>query len=305
MVSSSEPVSLDGQQIYRALSDADATAATAFLSGGLEPIAARHRYQADIAQAASRLEAATAIAGHSAAARGLAALSAALPVYAGEVETARADNRLGLPLGAAYLREAASLGSSQPGSLPLQSLPPSRIPLPRRIRIRPPTPVHRHQLQGRPVRRDPRTRQGNSRTRVPATNFRVRHSVAGRWWELSAPAKRTASANSITRRNMTSGSSSTIQPWIEEGCSALLTSQHYRVSGIRARQVKYSSKELRMGLRLDSPGETIPMGQCPAAPALRQFPRLMRRISNSPYPGKTAKHGCIEIRSPKIVTASS
>jgi hypothetical protein len=109
VVSTSEPVSLDGQQIYRALSDADATAATAFLSGGLEPIAVRHRYQADIAVAASRLEAATAIAGHSAAARDLAALSRALPVYTGEVETARADNRLGLPLGAAYLREASSL----------------------------------------------------------------------------------------------------------------------------------------------------------------------------------------------------
>jgi hypothetical protein len=109
VVSTSEPVSLDGQQIYRALSDADATAATAFLSGGLEPVAVRHRYQADIAQAASRLEAATAVAGHSAAARDLAVLSAALPVYTGEVETARADNRLGLPLGAAYLREASCL----------------------------------------------------------------------------------------------------------------------------------------------------------------------------------------------------
>lgn len=109
VVGISEPVSLDGQQIYRALSDADATAATAFLSGGLEPVAARHRYQADIAQAASRLEAATAAAGHSAAARDLATLSADLPVYAGEVETARADNRLGLPLGAAYLREASGL----------------------------------------------------------------------------------------------------------------------------------------------------------------------------------------------------
>ncbi|HVB44950.1 MAG TPA: hypothetical protein VNF47_19930 [Streptosporangiaceae bacterium] len=109
VVSTSEPLSLDGQQIYRALSDADATAATAFLSGGLEPIAVRHRYQADIAQAAARLEAATAIAGQSAAARDLATLSAELPVYTGEVETARADNRLGLPLGAAYLREASGL----------------------------------------------------------------------------------------------------------------------------------------------------------------------------------------------------
>jgi hypothetical protein len=39
----------------------------------------------------------------------LATLSAGLPVYTGEVETAWADNRLGLPLGAAYLREASAL----------------------------------------------------------------------------------------------------------------------------------------------------------------------------------------------------
>jgi hypothetical protein len=109
VVSTSEPLSLDGQQIYRSLSDADATAANAFLSGGLEPIAARRRYLADIAEAASHLESATAAAGHSPAARDLAKLSAGLPVYTGEVETARADNRLGLPLGAAYLREASSL----------------------------------------------------------------------------------------------------------------------------------------------------------------------------------------------------
>jgi len=109
VVGTGEPLSLDGQRIYRSLSDADATAATAFLSGGLEPLAARHRYLADIAEAASSLESATAVAGQSAAAADLARISAGLPVYTGEVETARADNRLGLPLGAAYLREASSL----------------------------------------------------------------------------------------------------------------------------------------------------------------------------------------------------
>jgi hypothetical protein len=36
-------------------------------------------------------------------------LSGQLPAYADEVGTARADNRLGLPLGAAYLREASTL----------------------------------------------------------------------------------------------------------------------------------------------------------------------------------------------------
>jgi hypothetical protein len=109
VVGTSEPLSLDAQQIYRSLSDANATEASAFLSGGLEPLAARRRYQADIAQADGRLEAATAAAGNSAAGTQLADLSSNLPVYAGEVATARADNGLGLPLGAAYLREASAL----------------------------------------------------------------------------------------------------------------------------------------------------------------------------------------------------
>jgi hypothetical protein len=103
---------VDAQQIYRALSDADATAATSFLSGGLEPLPVRQRYLSDIARAASGLEAATAAAtaaGQSSAAAPLARLTDDLPVYAGMVETARADYRLGYPLGAAYLREASTL----------------------------------------------------------------------------------------------------------------------------------------------------------------------------------------------------
>jgi hypothetical protein len=109
VASTTETLSLDGQKIYQALSDADATAASAFLVGGLEPIDGLPRYQADIARAAAHLESATAAAGHSPAAADLATLSAGLPVYTGEVQTARADNRLGLPLGAAYLREASAL----------------------------------------------------------------------------------------------------------------------------------------------------------------------------------------------------
>ena len=128
VVAVSEPLSLDAEQIYQSLSDADATAATAFLVGGLEPAADLQRYNADIAQAAIRIEAASALLGSSAArtqlpghlskqastagsATGddLATLSAGLPVYADEVGTARADNRIGYPLGAAYLREASTL----------------------------------------------------------------------------------------------------------------------------------------------------------------------------------------------------
>jgi hypothetical protein len=128
VVAVSEPLSLDAEQIYTSLSDADATAASAFLAGGLEPAAARQRYQADIAEAAIRIEAASALVGSSAARTelpghlanqasaaasaigdDLAMLSGQLPVYTDEVGTARADNRLGLPLGAAYLREASAL----------------------------------------------------------------------------------------------------------------------------------------------------------------------------------------------------
>ncbi|HEY7882197.1 MAG TPA: hypothetical protein VID31_15195, partial [Streptosporangiaceae bacterium] len=128
VVAVSEPLSLDAEQIYTSLSDADATAASAFLAGGLEPAAARQRYQADITEAALRIEAASALVGSSAAraelpghlanqasAAGsavgddLAMLSGQLPAYTDEVGTARADNRLGLPLGAAYLREASAL----------------------------------------------------------------------------------------------------------------------------------------------------------------------------------------------------
>ena len=112
VVTTIEPLSVDAQQIYRALSDADATAATSFLSGGLEPLPVRQRYLSDIARAASGLEAATAAAtaaGQSSAAAPLARLTDDLPVYAGMVETARADYRLGYPLGAAYLREASTL----------------------------------------------------------------------------------------------------------------------------------------------------------------------------------------------------
>ena len=106
-----EPLSLDAQQIYRHLSDADNTTATAFLVGGLEPPAARKRYLADIQAAGTEIENATAQGGTTlgGASRDLATLSEDLPIYAGEIETARADNRQGYPLGAAYLREASGL----------------------------------------------------------------------------------------------------------------------------------------------------------------------------------------------------
>ena len=52
-VAQSGELAVAAQRLYRALSDADATAASAFLEGGVEPVALRERYQADIADAAA------------------------------------------------------------------------------------------------------------------------------------------------------------------------------------------------------------------------------------------------------------
>lgn len=104
-----EPLSAAAQQIYRSLSDADATAASAFLSGGSEPIQLRDRYQVDIAQAGAALAKAASDVTEDSGAAQVDVLNQQLPVYTGLVETARSNNRLGLPIGAAYLREASTL----------------------------------------------------------------------------------------------------------------------------------------------------------------------------------------------------
>jgi hypothetical protein len=112
VVSTREPLSLTAQQIYSRLSDANDAAAKAFLTAGPEPTALRQRYRSDIAAASSGIENATAQDGTGTAAQDLAALAKDLPTYTQEIGTADADNRLGLPLGAAYLREASGLMNS-------------------------------------------------------------------------------------------------------------------------------------------------------------------------------------------------
>jgi hypothetical protein len=111
VVSRSEPQSLQAQQMYRSLSDADVTATTAFLSGPDEPLAARDRYQSDIAQAASDLASLkdTAVGGQASQLdASLAAISAGLPVYAGDIAEAQTDYALGFPLtGGSFLQVAS------------------------------------------------------------------------------------------------------------------------------------------------------------------------------------------------------
>src|SRR5439155_19808012 len=92
------------------LSGADASAANSFLAGGVEPSDQRARYLANTRQAQDELAKAAAGGGASVkatdATRTIAESSA---TYVGLVESARANNRQGFPVGAGY--------SGRPGDL--------------------------------------------------------------------------------------------------------------------------------------------------------------------------------------------
>ncbi|MFE0378236.1 hypothetical protein ACFW1M_22205 [Streptomyces inhibens] len=107
VVERSQPLTADAASIYRSLADADTTAAGGFLAGGEESRATRERYGADIATAAELLtKASQSTRGSDGAGAQIARLNRQLPRYTGLVETARANNRQGMPLGGAYLRYA-------------------------------------------------------------------------------------------------------------------------------------------------------------------------------------------------------
>ena len=105
----SEPFAYSAQKLYAALSAADAAAATEYLSGGLETVAMRSRYQQALADAAEALTDATLGATDADTRTALAQISADLTAYTGQVESARANNRQVFTVGAAYFREASSL----------------------------------------------------------------------------------------------------------------------------------------------------------------------------------------------------
>jgi len=104
---SSEPISLDAQQMYQSLADADVTVSTAYLYGRIGPSADRVRYQRDIAVATADLKAVTAASGTSSIGESLSALSAALPVYTGYVEDGEIYNSLGYPAGGSFIEVAS------------------------------------------------------------------------------------------------------------------------------------------------------------------------------------------------------
>ncbi|MCB7136381.1 hypothetical protein [Cellulosimicrobium marinum] len=95
------------QEVRNALVAADATATGAFLVGGLEPAEQRARYDELVDQAATGL--ATLSGSNGADAELLGQVAADLTVYTGLVEQARATNRQGFPVGAAYLDQASTI----------------------------------------------------------------------------------------------------------------------------------------------------------------------------------------------------
>src|SRR6478672_2153247 len=102
-------VLVDAGDVYVSLADADASASTAYLHAGLEPPALRRRYTDDLQRAGVRLAALSDQGLGLDARSAIAAIDSALPVYAGYVESARANSRHEYPLGAAYLRRASDL----------------------------------------------------------------------------------------------------------------------------------------------------------------------------------------------------
>ena len=105
-----EPLLAQAVNLYGSLSEANATATTTFLVGGLEPPARRARYLADIAAASESLAVLTREVGNSPLARdAVATVARGLPTYTGLVESARANNRQAFPVGAAYMRQASTL----------------------------------------------------------------------------------------------------------------------------------------------------------------------------------------------------
>lgn len=105
-----EPLLYEADGLYASLSDADATAATTFLRGGIESGARRRRYLNDLRSATSQLTTLTRQVRNSPVAeRSVSTISTRLPIYSGLIETARANNRQGFPVGAAYLRQASDL----------------------------------------------------------------------------------------------------------------------------------------------------------------------------------------------------
>ncbi|MGX1808641.1 hypothetical protein ACWIGI_23220 [Nocardia sp. NPDC055321] len=143
LLDESEPDANSAQRLYTSLSVADASAGTAFISGGLEPKPVRDRYNQALGEAAAELVTQSNRSGDDEDSYLRTGIATGLPVYSGVVETARANNRSELPVGAAYLSEASNLMQSTllPMAAELQAHRAAAITATQRSHVRPPWPA--------------------------------------------------------------------------------------------------------------------------------------------------------------------
>lgn len=107
-VSTSEPLSIEAEQIYSSLADADVAVSTGYLYGKQAPFSLRQEYTSDIATASADVKAATAASGGDPAiGPSLATLSSALPVYTGYVEDSQVYSSAGMPAGGSFAEVAS------------------------------------------------------------------------------------------------------------------------------------------------------------------------------------------------------
>ncbi|WP_168706959.1 hypothetical protein [Gordonia paraffinivorans] len=155
LIDHTEPLAEAAQVLYSSLSIADASANAAFISGGLESPELRQRYADALATASSSLILATGTASEpgsesaedateQAISADLETLSTSIPVYSGLVETARTNNRLGNPIGSAYLGQASALMQDKilPAAQRLYELRSMAIADPQQSLTRPPWTVY-------------------------------------------------------------------------------------------------------------------------------------------------------------------
>ncbi|MGQ4597080.1 hypothetical protein [Nocardia sp. R6R-6] len=143
-----EPDAHSAHRLYTSLSIADAAASTAFIAGGLEPQAVRDRYSQAMGEAAAELVTRSDHAGGphptgDSDAQLRVGIVTGLPVYSGLVETARTNNRIGYPVGAAYLSEASNQMQTTllPMAEELQSHRSAAVTAAQRDHVRPPWPA--------------------------------------------------------------------------------------------------------------------------------------------------------------------
>lgn len=142
LLATTEPLANAAQNLYSALSVADAAAVTGFLSGGIEPTEVRDRYIRALGAASDHLVvAATGLAEDDVrSARNLSEIGRMLPVYTGLIETARTNTRIGNPVGSAYLAEASHLMQSVllPAAQELHTQGVAAVESTQRAAVRPP-----------------------------------------------------------------------------------------------------------------------------------------------------------------------